>query len=102
FWRHDERGANNIWLGADHLDRMPVANVAGSAWRVVGVGDLDGDDHDDVVWRHAGNGKNVAWLAADRARLVDLATVDNQAWQVQAVGDYDGDGLSDVLWRNGA
>ena len=71
-------------------------------WRVVGIGDLDGDDRDDVLLRR----EDGAWHyypmrgarpGPGRGR-VNMTR--NLAWSPAGIGDFDGDGNDDVLLRH--
>ena len=73
----------------------------GSAWRLVGVGDFDGDGKSDLafqnmtqgifgdvrIWKNFNPNNEIYWR---QLKLV---------WDVQAVGDLDGDGYGDLVWR---
>lgn len=105
-WRHSATGANVIWSGEeDPWYGDPIAvwataiEAASVTWRIVGVGDLDGDDRDDLLWRHATTGANVAWFGATRSTAQRLAGA-VVPWTVAAMSDLDGDGTSDIVWRH--
>ena len=70
---------------------------------MVGVGDFNGDNRDDILWRND-NGSVTDWLGRTDGRFdgnTDDANIKVGAdWQVAGVGDFNGDGRDDVLWRN--
>src|SRR5882762_7232847 len=77
--------------------------VADPNWKIVGIGDCDGDGRSDAVWRNSANGQNYVYPmngTAIKPTEGYIRTVADLAWQIVAVGDYDGDGKSDLLWRN--
>lgn len=75
----------------------PVANLA---WKVVGIGDFDGDGISDLLWRNATTGQNTIWRSASYATRLGVVRVANLDWKVVAVGDFNGDHRADILWRN--
>jgi hypothetical protein len=79
---------------------MPMTGVTTLSWKIVGVGDFDGDGKSDVVWRNTANGTNAIWRSADSTQQIPVVGVTSQLWRIVSVGDYDGDGKSDLLWRN--
>jgi Calx-beta domain./FG-GAP repeat. len=74
--------------------------VTSQAWKVVGIGDFNGDGKSDVFWRNTSTGSNVVWRSANSATQQVVAAVTSQAWKVVGIGDFNGDGKSDVFWRN--
>jgi hypothetical protein len=78
-----------------------------TTWRLVGVGDFDGDRWPDLVWRDSAGAGPVAWFMRD-ATLLSLAHFSTQAfdptWQVVGVADIarDGvrDGKPDLIWKS--
>ena len=93
-WR-SHSGDNVIWPDAN----FPGYGIASAdnGWRVVGIGDLDGDDKSDILWRSI-NGSNVIWSNGN-APGYPIAPVGNE-WQFAGIGDFDENGKSDILWRN--
>jgi hypothetical protein len=106
-WRNAPTGENYLYpmdgttvLGTEGYLRT----VADANWRIVGVGDFDGDGRNDILWRNFATGENYLYPMNGTAILAGegyLRTVAELAWRVAAVGDYDGDGKTDVLWRHG-
>ena len=58
-WRHETTGENYLYP-MDGLSIKPsegyVRTVADSAWRIVAVGDYDGDGYSDILWRNFSTG----------------------------------------------
>jgi hypothetical protein len=104
-WRRDD-GAFTEWLGQPGGGF--VSNDANAwhdvptYWTVVGTGDFNGDNRDDVIWRR-GDGAFTEWLGQANGGFVsndanawhDVPTT----WRVITTGDYNGDNRDDVLWR---
>src|SRR6185295_16645953 len=76
--------------------------VADQNWRVVGVGDVNGDGRADVLWRNSSSGENYVYLMSGTSIVGEghLRTVADPNWRVVGMADFDGDGRSDILWRN--
>jgi hypothetical protein len=64
-WRHSQTGENYIWpmVGAGFGIAIGptegyVRTVPDPQWRIVAVGDYDGDGKSDLFWRHSATGEN--------------------------------------------
>jgi hypothetical protein len=105
-WRNSDGTVTN-WLGTSNgswVGNFANANVSLTTnWSIVGVGDFNGDGHDDVLWRNS-SGTITDWLGADQGSFVGNWTNANlnlsTSWQVVGTGDFNGDGRSDILWRD--
>ena len=107
-WHHASTGRAHIW----YLDNQGVyvsgANVANvnlaTAWQIVGVQDMNGDGHPDLVWHHATTGRAHIWYLDDKGVYVSGANVANvnlaTSWKVKGVRDVNADGYPDLIWHN--
>ena len=105
-WRNAATGANYVYpmngtaiLGTEAYLRT----VSELNWKVVGIGDFDGDGKADVLWRNSSTGENYLYFmdgTTIKPTEGHLRTVADQNWQVAGVGDFNGDGKADILWRN--
>ena len=72
------------------------------AWRIDGIGDLDGDFKADLVFRNTETGDVAAWLL-DVPAIKQWAVVYpglDLSWEIDRVGDLNGDGKADLVFRN--
>ena len=105
-WRSDT-GQLSDWLGtASGGWQNNDANAFTSAptsWKILGVGDFNGDNRDDILWRSS-SGQLSNWLGQANGGFVAndanaLANV-SLSWHVAQIGDFNGDNRDDILWRS--
>jgi FG-GAP-like repeat len=112
--RRDTYGVLSIWFKGNPYDPMyPAAHPSyhnlntrepvGQEWRVVGVGDFNGDGRSDILWRRSTDGQVGIWHMAGGVRASDIYPgqgVPTLLWTIAGVGDFDADGRADILWRD--
>jgi FG-GAP-like repeat/Lectin C-type domain len=125
-WRNKVTGDNAIWL-MDGTSGTPVASKAGgekfitqvadSNWKIVGIGDFNGDNKSDLAWRNSSTGENAVWtvntnVLTNSGNFFSTTEqfiknenganviVQGNNWRIEAVGDTNNDGKSDLIWRN--
>jgi hypothetical protein len=107
-WQHAGDGTLAVWLmnGTTVTETASITpnGVPDLLWKVVGVGDFNGDGGGDLLWRHMGTGDLNAWLMNGTSRIVaaplNPLAVRDQNWQVGAVVDANGDGKVDIVWEH--
>jgi hypothetical protein len=72
-----------IWKSAVSTTQQTMKAVTDRNWKIVAVGDYNGDGKSDVFWRNAATGADTIWLAANAATLQATNWVTNLAWKVQ-------------------
>jgi hypothetical protein len=109
FWRH----AVDHWLAVWEMDgvsltgtsSISINQMTSSAWKIAGIGDLNGDGHRDLVWQHD-DGWLAAWfLQGTRVVMAGYLSINRMSdsrWKIRGVGDTDGDRRADLLWQNDA
>ena len=99
-WRNEVLGQNCIWKSGNAATLIAGAHLAGAAWKIVGVGDFEGDGKGDILRRNTSSGftNDLAQRRFHHGRQPRTST--DQGWQVAGVGDFDNDARSDILWRH--
>lgn len=102
--------------GPSPLD-VPVSatlfHTATTSWKIVAVGDFNGDGKSDILWRDESTGNETSgrfWMMfmdgttkINEGFMYDLngAYLETDlAWQIISTGDYSGDGKADLAWWN--
>src|SRR5262245_16956102 len=121
-WYNSQTGETQVWYMDGHrlVDRGTVLGLYGNAaligppFRIVGVGDMNGNENADIVWYNSQTGETQVWYM-DGHRLVDRGTVLSELqgdpnfgnpafvgppWSIVGVGDMDGNGKADIVWYN--
>jgi hypothetical protein len=86
-WRNRATGDNYLYpmvASAILATEGYLRSVPDQAWRIVQVGDFDGDGKADVLWRNSDTGENYVYLM-DGTLIMDeayLRTVADQDWRV--------------------
>jgi hypothetical protein len=107
FWHNQETGNILTWHmnGTTVVDTraLSIAGVSDTNWKIVGIGDLNGDDHADLVWRHT-DGSMAAWLLRYNSvigtQMFSINKVTDPDWRLAGVGDVDGDSCADLVWQH--
>ena len=72
-------------------------------WHIVGVGDFDGDNRDDLLWMN-NDGVLTDWLGQADGSFTpnsnNFVVGVPAGWHVIGTGNYNGDTRDDILWRS--
>jgi len=107
FWRH----AVDQWLAVWEMNGITLTStssisinkMANTAWKVAGIGDLNGDGHRDLVWQSDDGWLAVWFLQGNQVTMTGYLSVNRMAdltWKIRGVGDTNGDGRADLIWQN--
>lgn len=100
-FRHPTSGSFATWVmnGATISQTVNVTANAGSAYRIVGSGDFNGDGRVDLLWTSAGRDLWM-WISnGTQFSTISLGTYP-AGWVPVAVGDVNADGMADIVWRH--
>ena len=105
-WRNTVTGDVYIWLMSG-LTIKPGSGFVGNApiatWKIIGVGDFDGDSRSDLLWQNVATGDIDIWFLdglALRPQSGQVSALDPALWRFVGVADVDGDFKDDIVWRN--
>ena len=95
-----EMGGNGFSIiGAGFLG----ATTQDATWKVVAMGDINGDGNSDVIWQNTSSGGVYAWTMngfnITGAGFLG-ATTQLSSWKVIGTEDINGDNRSDIIWQN--
>ena len=103
-FRHSQTGDVAGWLmnGLTLAEGAVIWSGLPPAWRIDGIGDLNGDGKADLVFRHTQTGDVAGWLMNGLAVAQGAVIWSGLplVWRIDAVGDLNGDGKADLVFRN--
>jgi hypothetical protein len=91
-------GSNSATIsGADYVNITPAAG-----WKVVGVGDFNGDGKSDLVFQDQTTNQIAIWLMNGPTYQggMSLPFTPITGWKVVGAGDFNKDGFTDLVFQN--
>jgi len=105
-WQHTDGWLAVWYMSGSTLVSGQLLNpvqVTDSDWKIVGVGDFNGDGKPDLVWQHK-DGWLSLWymngLAQFGAVYFTPIQVADTDWRIRGVIDLNGDGKTDLIWQH--
>ncbi|MDA1276618.1 MAG: VCBS repeat-containing protein [Verrucomicrobia bacterium] len=78
-------------------------SVGDNNWRIVGSGDFNGDNQEDLVFQHT-DGSLAVWImngvTSTSGTLLNPSNPGDRNWRVAATGDVDKDGKADLVFQH--
>ena len=109
-WQNDSTRQVVIWFmggteGTTMLTWTYISSAGVPGWTIVGVGDMNGDGHPDIVWQNDSTRQVTVWYmgGVDGTTMLSWSYLSSSGvpgWKVAALGDFDRDGHVDVVWQN--
>jgi hypothetical protein len=108
FWQHQTTGLVSTWFmvgtTAVGMAMLSPSQVADTNWKIVGVGDINGDSKPDLIWQHQTQGLISTWLMNGtvmvQAFMLSPDRVTDLRWKIAGVGDLNADGHPDLVWQH--
>jgi hypothetical protein len=74
------------------------------SWKIVCIGDFNGDGKPDIIWQSQATGQLAYWLMNGVTLQSYGSLFNNQAidtnWKIVGCGDFNGDGKPDFIWHS--
>ena len=91
-------------FGDQPLSVVYLPGYSNTPWKVVGVGDFDGNGVQDIVWQNPNTRQILIWYMSGTQTNVFFAySLPNLAplgWTAVGVRDFDGNGKPDIFFQN--
>jgi hypothetical protein len=96
-----------IWrMDGAAVSYLPLSRVSDLAWKIAGVGDVNGDGLSDLLWVYVDSLKNAIWTTdGPTYTYEEIRFADSRDWQVVGLGvrNYDASGdIGPAFAANGA
>jgi subtilisin family serine protease len=105
-WQSASTGQVYLWFmdgqGNEQSGRY-LGNGDFGDWKVVAVGDLNGDGKIDLIWQSASTGQVYIWFMDGQGNEQSgryLGSGDFGDWKVVGAGDLNSDGKTDLIWQS--
>ena len=107
-WQHATTGQIGVWLmnGINLMTALlftPSA-VPDTTWKIVTIGDFNGDGQPDLVWQRDGTGEVGVWFmnvtSLISAAFFNPGQEPDTNWKIVGAGDFNGDGKPDLVWQH--
>jgi hypothetical protein len=110
-WQNDVTRQVLVWYmggtAGTAIDSWSFVAPGADGWRVVALGDFDGDGKPDLVWQHDTSRAVLIWYmdgakSASMKAWAFVSQAGTPGWKVVGAADFDHDGKPDLVFQNDA
>ncbi len=104
-WQNDGSHQIVVWhMGGEQGNLFQweewLSAAAVPDWRVVSVGDWNGDGRPDLIWQNDATRQVIVWYMDGSGRWDWLSSEGVAGWSVVGSSDFNRDGRLDLVWQN--
>jgi len=106
-WQNNATGEIAVWFmdGVTYQSHqsLSIPTISDTNWKIVGIGDFNGNGKPDLVWQNDATGEIAVWfmdgVTYQSHQSFSIPTV-NTNWKIVGVADFNDNGKPDLVWQN--